>query len=348
MIDLRSDTVTKPTPAMRAAMANAKVGDDHYGEDPTVNELERRAAEAMGKEAALFTPSGTMGNAVALMTHGRPGGAVLLDKECHIYIYEQGGYAALAGMNPLLSDSPNGCPPTDFVLEYGGRTALRYPPAALVCVENTHNRRGGAVIPPDDLAELKRAAEHVHLPVHMDGARIFNAAAALNLHVRQLAQYADTVQFCFSKGLGAPVGSALAGSAEFIEQARRNRRLVGGAMRQAGVIAAAALAALEEMPKRLHEDHANARRLAERLQEIPELRLNPDDYPTNIVIVHTKRVGASAQEASDALKQRGILTSIYGPAMLRFVFHNDVSNENAAFAADAAYAYFEKLAAELR
>ena len=344
MIDMRSDTVTQPTEAMRQAMASAKVGDDQYGEDPTVAELERKAAETLGKEAALFTPSGTMGNALALMTNGKRGGAVILDKECHIHVYEQGGYAALAGMSPLLTDSPNGCPPPDETRELALRNAPQYPRVDLVCVENTHNRRGGAVVPPEQLKALRDAADEAGIPIHMDGARIFNAAAALNLHVRDLARYADTVQFCFSKGLCAPVGSALAGPTALIAEARRNRRLLGGAMRQSGVIAAAALVALEQMPSRLHEDHANARLIARRLSSVPQLRLDPEQFPTNIVIVRTDRVGVSAAEAAAALKERGVLTSIYGPTMLRFVLNHDASKEDAEFAADAAYGYFQQQA----
>ncbi|GIX07396.1 MAG: threonine aldolase [Candidatus Poribacteria bacterium] len=342
-IDLRSDTVTRPTPAMRQAMAEAEVGDDCYGEDPTVNRLEQTAAEIMGKEAALFVPSGTMGNLTALLTHTRPGEALLLDAESHIYYYEQGGLAAFAGLLPVFWDTPNGCPSPDFVRSMLHRNPRMYPPVGLVALENTHNRRGGCVITPEEIAAVHAVTQEAGVPLHLDGARIFNAAVALGIHVREIARHVETLSFCLSKGLGAPVGSLLAGPAVFIDRARRVRRRLGGAMRQAGVLAAAGLIALTEMPKRLHEDHENARLLARRLAEIPELGVQPERVQTNILVVRTERLGISAEEVAARLRERGVLVTVYGPTTIRFVTHHDVSREQVLLAAERAVALFREL-----
>ncbi|MDA1191741.1 MAG: GntG family PLP-dependent aldolase [Candidatus Poribacteria bacterium] len=345
IIDLRSDTMTRPTPQMREAMANAVVGDDIYGEDPTVTELETRAAEIMGKESAMYIPSGTMGNLVALLVHGKPGDIALMDKECHIYVYEQGGVAAFAGLTPGLWESENGCPSPDFVQSYVGRNTRAYPPMGLVCLENTHNRRGGTVIPPDQIKAVHEVTLEAGVPLHMDGARIFNAAIALGVSVKEIADQVDTVQFCLSKGLGAPVGSILAGSERFIVEARRVRRRLGGAMRQSGVIAAAGLIALTEMPARLRDDHANARLLVERLSELDALELEPDKAPTNIVVVRTDNLSVGAEEVAELLKEKGVLVTLYGPQMIRFVTHHDVSREQVQSAAEITLGVLKSLVA---
>lgn len=333
MIDLRSDTVTKPTPRMRQAMATAEVGDDGYGEDPTVNELERRAAEIMGKEKALFVPSGTMGNACALLAHTRPGDVVLMDAECHIYYYEHGGLAALAGCLPVLWDTPNGCPSPDFVQSHIGRNPRQFPPTTLVCLENTHNRRGGVVMTPEEIARVYAITQEAGIALHLDGARLFNAAVALRVSVKDFACHVDSVQFCLSKGLCAPVGSLLAGSEAFIARARRARKRLGGSMRQAGVLAAAGLIALTEMPNRLEEDHANARHLARALASVEALRVRSESVVTNIVLARTEELGVDAAEFAKRLAERGVLVAVYGPTTIRFVTHHDVTREDVERAA---------------
>ncbi len=282
-IDFRSDTVSWPTPAMRQAMANAPVGDDVYGEDPTVNRLEALAAEMVGKEAGLFVASGTMGNLTAILTHGRRGDGAIVGEDSHTFRAEAGGMAVLGGIvpNPL---------PTDV---YGrmNLTAVEkaifpddphFPANRLILVENSYGAKGGYPIAPDYFQEIRHIADQHGLIVHMDGARLFNAAVALNLDPREITQHVDSVTFCLSKGLCAPVGSVLCGSQEFIQQARRARKLVGGAMRQAGILAAAGLVALTEMVERLADDHANARRLAEGLAQIPAIKLQPELVKTNM------------------------------------------------------------------
>lgn len=283
-IDFRSDTVSWPTPAMREAMATAVVGDDVYGDDPTVNKLETLAAEMVGKEAGLFVASGTMGNLAAILTHGRRGDGAIVGKDSHTYRSEAGGMAVLGGIvpNPL---------PTDLY----GRMDLatvenaiypddpHYPNNRLILVENSYGARGGYPIEPDYFQQIRHIADKNGLLVHMDGARMFNAAVALNVSPQTLTQHVDSVTFCLSKGLCAPVGSVLCGSAEFIEQARRARKLVGGAMRQAGIMAAAGIVALTEMVERLSDDHAHAKMLAEGLAEIPEIQIQPELVKTNML-----------------------------------------------------------------
>ncbi|MCB8980024.1 MAG: low-specificity L-threonine aldolase [Ardenticatenaceae bacterium] len=282
-IDFRSDTVSWPTPAMRQAMANAPVGDDVYGEDPTVNKLEAMAAEMMGKEAGLFVASGTMGNLTAILAHGRRGDGAIVGEDSHTFRAEAGGMAVLGGIvpNPL---------PTDVY----GRMDLaavenavypddpHYPNNRLILVENSYGAKGGYPIEPDYFQQIRHIADQHGLIVHMDGARIFNAAVALNLDPREITQHVDSITFCLSKGLCAPVGSVLCGSEAFIQQARRARKLVGGAMRQAGMMAAAGIVSLTEMVERLADDHANAKRLAEGLAEIPGIKLQPEMVKTNM------------------------------------------------------------------
>jgi len=330
MIDLRSDTVTKPTPAMRRAMAEAEVGDDVYGEDPTVNRLQERAAEIFGKEAALFVPTGSMGNQIAVKLHTRPGQEVVIEERGHIYNFEMAAMAAVSGTlaRPVRSLDGSGILTWDEIesaLHVGG--AYYVAPTGLIALENSHNLAGGTLLTRERAEDICEHAHARNLPVHLDGARIFNAAAALNDSVAELTRPVDSVMFCLSKALGAPVGSMLLGSRAFIEEARGWRKLLGGGMRQAGVLAAAGLIALEETPKRLHEDHANARRLAEGLAEISGIRIDPERIATNIVIFDVTGTGISADEICARLQKHGVLASGFGNS-IRMVTHYDVSDED--------------------
>jgi threonine aldolase len=326
LIDLRSDTITRPTPAMRQAMADAIVGDDQYGEDMTVDALERLAAERMGKEAAVFVPSGTMGNVASLMAWCGRGDEVILGDESHIYWFESGSPAALGGITQfVLQTLDDGTLDLDRVARAVRPERAGYPRTGVVSIENTHNRRSGRVLPMAYLAELRQVSDRLGVPVHMDGARIFNAAAALGLSPAEIARHVDSVQFCLSKGLGAPVGSVVTGTAAFIERVRRQRKLLGGAMRQAGVIAAAGLVALESMVDRLPEDHTRARRLAEGLAGIDGVRIDPSVVETNILLFQVDP-RLDQVEVVDRLKAGGILVSNYGAAGLRMVTHFDVDD----------------------
>ncbi|MFQ5341129.1 MAG: low-specificity L-threonine aldolase [Anaerolineae bacterium] len=334
MIDLRSDTVTLPTPRMREAMANAEVGDDVYGEDPTVNRLEVMAAERMGKEAGLFVVSGTMGNLAALLTHCGRGQEVILGDLSHTFLYEAGGSAALGGIHPRTApNQPDGTLNLDDIEAAVRGENPHYPRTRLICLENTHNRCGGVVLRPTYMAGVRQIADRHGLSIHLDGARIFNAAVALELPASELAKDADSVTFCLSKGLSAPVGSVLCGSEEFIYEARRARKIVGGGMRQAGIIAAAGIVALEEMVDRLAEDHANAQRLAWGLAEIPGI--DPNAVETDIVIFALTRDDMTPAQLADGLRERGVLLSPIGGRLLRAVTHYgiDAADIDAALAA---------------
>ncbi len=316
MIDLRSDTITKPTEAMRRAMAEAEVGDDVYGEDPSVNELEELSARLLNKEAALFVASGTMGNQVAVLTHTRPGTEIILEEDSHIYYYEVAAASVFAGVQPRPLPGVRGSLQADLV-EWAIRgDDIHLPPTSLICLENTHNRAGGAVVPLEDMQAVYRVAKKHSVPVHLDGARIFNAAIACRRPAKDFAACADSVMFCLSKGLGAPVGSVLTGSAAFIEEARRWRKRLGGGMRQAGIIAAAGVFALKNMVERLAEDHENARLLAGGLRGLKGLQLEPDACDTNIVIA--KPTTVSVEELGAELEKRGILTVVIEPDRVRF------------------------------
>lgn len=335
--DLRSDTVTTPTPAMRQAMADAIVGDDQYGEDATVSELETLAARMLGKEAALFVPSGTMGNLAALLTHCGRGDEVILGNESHIFWFESGGAAALGGMPfNLIPNNPNGSMPIEQVaLAIRPTGRLGYPRTGAIAIENTQNRCGGTVLDFQHLQDLKQLAEEHDIPVHMDGARIFNAAIASDTPAEAIASTADSIQFCLSKGLGAPVGSMIAGSEDFIARSRASRKILGGAMRQAGVIAAAGLVALRDMVDRLGEDHARARRLAEGLAEVPGITIDLSTVQTNIVIFDTlPRI--SHAEFVAAMADRGIRMSNYSPRGVRMVTHHQVGDDAIDAALEAA------------
>jgi len=324
VIDLRSDTVTKPTPAMRRAMAEAEVGDDVYGEDPTVNRLEERAAEIMGKEAALFVPSGTMGNTIAVKLHTRHGQEVICEARSHVFNYELAMMAWFAGCVPRPIQAEHGILTWRLIEPHIRPLGPHWAPTGLIVLENTHNMAGGTVYPPDVFREICDRAHALGLRVHLDGARLFNAATFLGCPVHELARGADTVMFCLSKGLGAPVGSLLVGSRDAIAEARLYRKRLGGGMRQAGVLAAAGLIALEQMPARLHEDHRNARLLAQALAEMPGVTI-PHPVQTNIVIMDISATGISAPDLSARLKTQGLLINPTGSHQLRLVTHYDVS-----------------------
>ncbi len=325
-IDLRSDTVTKPTQAMREAMYRAEVGDDVYGEDPTVNALEAKAAELTGKGASVLVATGTMGNLVCLTTQGRPGDEVICGETCHLFQNEVAGVAAIGGMlTHTLPDAPGYMDP-DNVEAVITRATMHAPGTRLLCVEQTHNRAGGAIIPIAILARLREIADRHDLLVHMDGARLFNAATALGVPARDVAQYADSLTFCLSKGLSAPVGSVVCGDREFVERARRKRKIYGGAMRQAGVFAAAGLVALESMIDRLAEDHATARQLAEGLAEIRGFQIDPASVRTNIVIVSIDPAVCAAKDLPALLKTEGVLAGYNGGNRVRFVTHDGITS----------------------
>jgi threonine aldolase len=324
-IDLRSDTVTQPTPAMRRAMFEAPVGDDVYGEDPSVNRLEQVAARRMGKEAALFLTSGTQANQVAVLSHAGRGQEVIVEEESHIFYYEAAGIAALSACQARTVPGTRGVMDPDRVAAAIRADNIHYPRTALVCVENTHNRAGGTVLPPAHLEELAALAHRHGVPVHMDGARIFNAAVALGRTAAAVAAPVDSVMFCLSKGLAAPVGALLAGSGDQIARARRYRKLLGGGMRQAGILAAAGLVALDTMVERLAEDHAHARQLAGGIAGIPGLGLDLGTVQTNMVRFEVEDPRWDAASLVDALAQVGVLGTVFGPRQIRLVTHNDVA-----------------------
>jgi len=337
VIDVRSDTVTQPTDAMRKAMAEAIVGDDQYGEDPTVRELEQLSARLLGKEDAVYVASGTMGNLVALLTHCGRGDEVILGDESHIFWYESGGAAALGGMPfALLPNGDRGEIDLDRV-EKAIRTPNRpgYPRTGAICIENTQNRCGGSVLSLQYMAQLKALAGAHGVPVHMDGARIFNASAASDTPVDVIASNADTIQFCLSKGLAAPVGSLVVGSSEFVQRARASRKILGGAMRQAGVIAAAGVVALTEMVGRLGEDNQRARRIAEGLAAIDGVSIDPETVDTNIVIFRTEP-HMNHVEFISSMADAGVKISNYGTRGVRIVTHYQVSDDDVSSIVDAA------------
>ena len=335
VVDLRSDTVTQPTAEMRAAMAEAEVGDDVYGEDPTVNRLELRAAEIFGKEAALFVPTGCMGNLIAIKVWTHHGDEVICEERSHVNLYELASMSAIAGCMPRIARGEDGIL-TWKEIEAVIRPKIYYDSqTALVCLENTHNIAGGTLHATAGVAEICEQAHAAGLKVHLDGARIFNAAAALGETVGQMTRKVDSVMFCLSKGLGAPIGSMIVGTSAFIEKARIYRKMFGGGMRQAGVIAAAGLIALEKSPARLHIDHENARRLAEGIAEIPELRIDPRKVQTNIVIFDCGGSGKTAVELCDALRERGIWALDTAPYSVRFVTHCDVDGAGTELALGA-------------
>lgn len=323
--DLRSDTVTRPSAAMRQAMASAEVGDDVFDDDPTVHALQDRAAELMGKEAALLVPSGTMSNAIAIRCHTQPGDEVLLDESAHSMLYELGLPATLAQVLTRQFTSRAGIPDVGRIEAGIHPGSLHAPRTALIILENTHNRAGGAIIPLDVHRQVWEIAQGEDLRVHIDGARIFNASAATRTPPAAYAGYADTITFCLSKGLGCPVGSVLCGPWEFIERARRVRKMLGGGMRQAGILAAAGLYALSHNVERLAEDHARARKLANGIGSVPGVTLDDAEPPTNMVYFQT---AAPSERIVEALKARHVLCNATAPHRIRMVTHLDVDDDD--------------------
>lgn len=327
-LDFRSDTVTRPTPHMRAAMAEAAVGDDVFGEDPTVIRLQEQLAQVLGKEAAVYVPSGTMSNLIGVRLHAKPGDEMICEAGCHILNYEQAGYAQLSGVAARAVEGEHG------VLRVEQLEGLVRPSDAhqvrtrLVCLENTHNRGGGRILPYDTVEAVCRWAHAAGLRTHLDGARLFNAAVATGIEAARWAAHFDTVSVCFSKGLGAPVGSALAGPRELIAEAIRHRKVLGGGMREAGVIAAGALYALEHHVDRLADDHANAQRLADGIRSIDGLELDPKVVDTNLVFFRVDAALGTAREFSSKLKERGLLMLPISPAKIRAVTHLDVNSDD--------------------
>jgi threonine aldolase len=334
LIDLRSDTVTLPTPGMLAAMTSAPLGDDVYGEDPTINLLQERLAEMLGKEASLFVPSGTMSNQIGVRVHCRPGDEFICETGCHIYNYEQGAYAQLSGLCARTVDGTFGVMRPEQLAGLIRPENEHLVRTRLVCIENTHNRGGGRVQPYETVQAICSWAHAKGLATHLDGARLFNAVVATGIPANEWAQHFDTVNVCFSKGLGAPVGSALSGPKDLIAQARRHRKLFGGSMRQGGVLAAAALYALDNHVERLAEYHANAQRLAEAIRQIEGLQLRPPEVDTNLVIFHVESELASGPEFSGRLKDRGVLINAFGPTLLRAVTHLNVDGDDVQRAAE--------------
>jgi threonine aldolase len=334
-IDLRSDTVTRPTPAMRKAMAEADVGDDVYGEDPTVNALQERTALLLGKEAALFVPSGTMANQIAVGVHAGPGDELLCDPTAHVYVWEAGGIARNSGVTTRTVEGENGLLSLDDLENKIRPDDSHYPRTRLVCLENTHNRGGGRVYSIEQVARIANWARAHALGMHLDGARLMNAVVASGVAAAEWGRHFDTVAICYSKGLGAPVGSALAGPADLIKKAHRLRKVFGGGMRQAGIIAAAALYALEHHVERLAEDHENAQVLARAVEETEGLRLESSPVQTNLVWFVVEPALGTAQAIAARLREEGVLVSALGPQVLRACTHLDVSRGDVASAADA-------------
>ena len=327
LIDLRSDTVTRPNQAMRHAMANADVGDDVYGEDPSINRLEQRAAAIFEKEAALFVPTGTMGNTIAIKIHTEHGQEVICESRAHILDWELAMMAWFSGCVARVVNAADGILHWSEIRKVVKSASPHRAATGLIEIENSHNMAGGRVYPIAVIEDVCEQAHALGLPVHMDGARVFNAACHLNVPVSRITAPVDTVMFCLSKGLGAPVGSMVVGTAKAIERGRVYRKRLGGGMRQAGVLAAAGLIALEEMPQRLGEDHANARWLAEGLAAMPGLKIDPKTVETNIVIFDVSALGLTSSQFSAACKEHGLLVSGINDQCVRMVTHCDISKD---------------------
>jgi threonine aldolase len=324
MIDLRSDTLTQPTKKMRQAIFEATVGDDVYGEDPTINRLEGLAAEMLGKEDALFVTSGTQGNQLAVLAYCSPGDEIIVESESHIFFYEGGAISALAGVQPRVLKGDRGAMNPAEVKNAIRSQDIHFPDTSLICLENTHNRSGGSIVSTENMKDIYDIAQTASIPVHIDGARLFNAVVASNKQVTDYTQYCDSVQICLSKGLGSPVGSLLAGKKEVIQKARKWRKRLGGGMRQAGLLAASGIISLTEMVERLSEDHEKALRLANAIEDISGLSLiNIPD--TNIVIINIEETKKSNEEFLDDLKKEGVLAVSFGEGQIRLTTHYDVS-----------------------
>lgn len=334
MIDLRSDTVTRPSEEMRIAMSRAEVGDDVFGEDPTVNRLQTSVAELLGKEAALFTPTGVMANQIAIRCHTQPGDEVILERDSHILNYETGAPALVSGVQLLPVPGTRGIPDVGAIEDSIRPEAYYLPRTSLICLENTHNRAGGTILPLETMKRIREIAANKNIRVHLDGARIWNAWMASGIHPRHYASQADSISVCFSKGLGAPVGSLVAGTRPFIEQARKARKILGGGMRQAGVLAAAALYAVEHNIERLKDDHANAKAFAAAVNETLKGRVVCSESETNILIMDIHGCGKPPAEVLSLIHQAGVLLTQAGSKSLRAVTHMDVSRADVLKAAE--------------
>ena len=335
IVDMRSDTITQPTPAMRQAMSEAKVGDDVFGEDPTVNRLEEMVAKRLGKEAALFVASGTMANLVSQLTHCGRGNEMILGDQSHMFVYEQGGCAALGGIHPRsLENMPDGTMALEDIEAAIRPENVHFPRTKLIVLENTHNRCNGSPLDVGYIHSVAEIASRYGLKLHVDGARLFNASAALGVDAKDLVADADSVSICLSKGLAAPVGSVVSGNSDFISEARRNRKVVGGGMRQAGILAAAGIVALTEMADRLADDHENAGKLAEGLANMEGLFIDPDVVTTNIVYVDVTHKAITAQVMAERLHGRGIRLLPTGPKRLRAVTNYHVTSSDIDYALD--------------
>jgi threonine aldolase len=328
VIDLRSDTVTLPTEEMLEAIRHAELGDDVFGEDPTVNRLEEMAAEKMGKEAALLVTSGTQANLVSLMSNTKRGELVILEAEAHMYWYEVGAISAIAGLLPWLVKSRLGAPdPKDVEAAIRPRN-IHFPEPTLICIENTHNRHGGTIITPNQIKAISEVAKAHDLRLYMDGARIFNAAVALKVDVKEFTRHLDNLMFCLSKGLSCPVGSMVVGTREFVDKARKVRKVLGGGMRQAGIIAAPGIIALEKMIDRLEEDHRNARRLAEGIAKIEGIAVDMERVQTNMVLFDISGLGATDELFLSKLKENGVLGLANAKNKVRIVTHRGIEKEH--------------------
>ncbi len=325
MIDLRSDTVTKPSPEMREWIARAEVGDDVFGDDPTVHRLEEKVAGLLGKESALYFPSGTQSNQTAIKVLTQPADEIIVEAGAHLYNFEGGAPGLLSGVQIRPIHGEHGVIRPEQIEEVYSPGDLHRPPTRLICLENTHNRAGGTVFPIEIMERIADFAREKGIFVHLDGARLFNASVASGIRVSEYARLADTVSICLSKGLGAPVGSCLSGSRDLIERARRVRKILGGGMRQAGILAAAGIYALENHVERLAEDHANARRLAEGIADLAGLRVDVQHVDTNIVIIHLTDEGVSSLDVVAGLKERGVSVVPFGKRTMRAVTHLDVT-----------------------
>lgn len=327
-IDLRSDTVTVPTQKMRDAMRDAVVGDDVYGEDPTINQLERLAAEIVGKEAALFVTSGTQGNQVAVLSHTQRGDEVILEEHSHIFYHETAGLATIAGVQARTIKGVNGQMPIPEIVSAVREDDVHCPSTALICLENTHGDSGGRILPLSYMEEVFQVSRQYQIPVHLDGARLFNAAIGLGVDPKEMTKYTDSVQFCLSKGLSAPMGSILAGPKEYIKRARKWRKMLGGGTRQAGIVGAAGIIALEEMVDRLQEDHIHAKALAEGLACIDGIDIDAEGVETNMIMFFIDKLGVDAGEFIRQLNKFDILANPSGPFRIRFVTHRGITKDD--------------------
>jgi threonine aldolase len=338
-IDLRSDTVTRPTPSMRKVMAEAEVGDDVFGEDPTVNVLQEKVANLLGKEAALFVPSGTMANQLSIKSHTQPGDEVIIETSSHPYNFEGGAGAALSGIQFQCLKGVRGIFDVSQVEEAIRPADHHFPVTKLVCLENTHNRGGGSIYPVEKMADIYRLAKSKGLLVHLDGARLWNASVVTGIKPIEYAQWADSVSVCLSKGLGAPIGSLASGSKLFIDRVHRFRKMFGGGMRQAGIIAAAGIYALDNHFERLKDDHQNAKRLAVGLKEFKGVSIDPKHVETNIIIFDVSNTGMTGSQVAESMRQERVLIHVIGRTQIRLVTHLDVSSEDIEITLKA----FEKL-----